>query len=262
MSPVASASIWKDSQAHLIEKKKIANHSFEWYMGRMEHEPLTSAQAQILSAIRLRVERGEAAPSYRDLCAEFGWASTGTARDHLQALARKGYITLGGGRARQIRLVESPLAVARVRLLGHVVAGRPEAAAELPDGEVAVPASWLGRGRHFALQVVGDSMTNAAIIDGDTVIVREQEGALDGEIVVATVGGETTVKRLRLDGDNIRLLPENTAFAPIEVREEDFKIHGVVVAVMRSLAPQPNTTRQMRERRSHTFSQQESARHG
>lgn len=216
-------------------------------MADMEHESLTSAQAQILSAIRDRVERGEAAPSYRVLCEQFGWASTGTARDHLQALARKGYITLGGGRARQIRLVESPIAVARVRLLGRVVAGRPEAAVELPDGEVAVPASWLSRERHFALRVVGDSMTNAAIIDGDMVIVREQQDALDGEIVVATVDGETTLKRLRLDGDNIRLMPENSAFAPINVRKEDFKIHGVVVAVMRSLVPQPTTMRQMRE---------------
>jgi len=79
-------------------------------------------------------------------------------------------------------------------------------------------------------------MTNAAIIDGDTVIVREQPVALDGEIVVATVGGETTVKRLRLEGDNIRLMPENAAFAPIDVRGEDFKIHGVVIAVLRRLA--------------------------
>ena len=202
----------------------------------MEHEPLTSAQAQLLTAIRVRVDRGEPAPSYRDLCEEFGWASTGTARDHLQALARKGYITLGGGRARQIRLAEAPTAVARVRLLGRVAAGRPETAVEESDGEVAVTASWLGRGRFFALRVAGDSMTNAAIIDGDTVVVREQPTALDGEIVVATIDGATTVKRLLLGTSGVRLIPENPAYAPIDVREGDFRIHGVVVGVMRQLS--------------------------
>jgi repressor LexA len=202
----------------------------------MDHEPLTPAQAELLATIRERADRGESAPSYRDLCAEFGWASTGTARDHLQALARKGYITLGGGRARQVRLVEKPAAVARVRLLGQVVAGIPEAAVEMHEGEVAVPAAWLGRGRHFALRVSGESMSGAAIIDGDTVIVREQANAQDGEIVVATVAGETTVKRLELTSRGIRLLAENPAFNPIDVRDGEVIVHGVVVAVMRCLA--------------------------
>ena len=204
----------------------------------MDHEPLTPAQAGLLASIRERADRGEPAPSYRDLCAEFGWASTGTARDHLQALARKGYITLGGGRARQVRLVESPAAVARVRVLGRVVAGKPESADEAYEGEIAVPATWLGRGRFFALRVSGDSMKDAAIIDGDTVVVREQPTAGSGEIVVATVGGETTVKRLEIRSRGIRLLPENPSFAPIEVSDGEVTIHGVVIAVMRCLVPQ------------------------
>ena len=104
----------------------------------MEHEPLTPVQAELLAVLRDRAGRGESAPSYRELCEEFGWASTGTARDHLQALARKGYVTLGGGRARQVRLVESPMPAARVRLLGRVVAGRPETAAEIDEGEIEV----------------------------------------------------------------------------------------------------------------------------
>ncbi len=203
----------------------------------VEHEPLTPAQAELLATIRDRASRGEPAPSYRDLCAEFGWASTGTARDHLQALARKGYITLSGGRARQVRLVEAPAAVARVRILGRVVAGRPEAAAEVDDGEIAVPAAWVGGGRHFALAVDGDSMRDAAILDGDTVVVREQPTAQDGEIVVATVAGETTVKRLQIGSHGIRLLAENPKFAPIVVHDGEVTIHGVVVAVMRRVAP-------------------------
>lgn len=208
----------------------------------VDHEPLTPAQAELLAAIRDRASCGEPVPSYRDLCEEFGWASTGTARDHLQALARKGYITLGGGRARQVRLVDAPVPVARLRVLGHVFAGRSSAAVELEDGEIAVPASWLMRGRHFALNVDGDSMRDVAIVDGDMVVVREQSTAENGEIVVATVDGETTVKRLKIAADGIRLVAKNPRYAPIDVRG-GVTIHGVVVAVMRSLARQPDRGR-------------------
>lgn len=226
----------------------------------MDHEPLTPAQAELLATIRDRASRGEPAPSYRDLCAEFGWASTGTARDHLRALARKGYITLGGGRARQVRLVDAPAAVARVRMLGRVVAGRPEAAAELDEGEIAVPAAWLTRGRHFALAVDGDSMRDAAILDGDTVVVREQITAKDGEIVVATVEGETTVKRLKIGIDGIRLVAENSRYVPIDVHGE-VTIHGVVVAVMRSLANQADASVR-KHRAPRDLRQSERTRHG
>jgi repressor LexA len=117
-----------------------------------------------------------------------------------------------------------------------VVAGRPETAAEEPEGEIAVPAAWLGQGRFFALRVAGDSMKDAAIVDGDTVVVRVQSVAKDGEIVVATVTGETTLKRLQVSQQGVRLMPENPAFGPIEVHDGEVTIHGVVVAVMRSLA--------------------------
>lgn len=135
-----------------------------------------------------------------------------------------------------MRLVEPPAAVARVRVLGRVVAGQPEASVEVPDGEIAVPAEWLGRGRFFALCVAGESMKNAAIINGDTVVVREQSTAADGEIVVATVAGETTVKRLHIAAHGVRLVPENPTLAPIEVGEGEVTIHGVVVGVMRCIA--------------------------
>jgi repressor LexA len=210
----------------------------------VDHEPLTPAQAELLATIRDRASRGEPAPSYRDLCEEFGWASNGTARDHLQALARKGDITPG-------LLVDAPVAVARVRMLGRVVAGRPATAVEIDDGEITVPASWLARGRHFALTVDGDSMRDAAIVDGDTVVVREQPTAKDGDIVVATVEGETTVKRLKIGADGIRLMAENPRYAPMDVNG-DVTIHGVVVAVIRSLATQPDAgARKYRAPRDH-----------
>jgi repressor LexA len=121
-------------------------------------------------------------------------------------------------------------------MLGRVVAGRPEAATEVDDGEIAVPAAWVGGGRHFALAVDGDSMRDAAILDGDTVVVREQTSAQDGEIVVATVAGKTTVKRLQISSGRVRLLAANPNFAPIEVHDGEVTVHGVVVAVMRRLA--------------------------
>ena len=105
-------------------------------------------------------------------------------------------------------------------------------------------------------------MTNAAIIDGDTVIVREQSTALDGEIVVATVDGETTVKRLHLGTKGIRMIPENPKFPPIDIKEGDFKIHGVVIAVMRSLASRTTKARQMKGQRPKMFRQLEEVENG
>lgn len=159
------------------------------------------------------------------------------------------------------RLVEPPAAVARVRMLGRVVAGRPEEAREVDDGEIAVPAAWVGRGSYFALTVDGESMRDAAILDGDTVVVREQKTAKDGQIVVATVAGETTVKRLSIGAHGIRLVAENPRFAPIEVQDGEVTIHGVVVAVMRSLAEQVNAVARQ-SRASRQERQSERIRHG
>lgn len=197
---------------------------------------LTPAQAGLLAALRRRRDRGEAAPTYRELCAEFGWASTGTARDHLQVLARKGYVVLGGGKARQVRLPENPPLVRRVPLLGSVVAGRPQTAEEREDGAVSVAADWLDSGPHFALRVEGDSMEGAAIVDGDVVLVREQRTGCDGDIVVATLDGETTLKRLRIRDDGIWLEPENQKYKPI--RADAPLIQGVVVALVRGVSAQ------------------------
>lgn len=214
-------------------KNPFDNHSFEWYPERVD-DRLTLIQARILAAIRRRADRGEPVPTYRDLCAEFGWSSTGTARDHLQALARKGYLELSGGRAhRQIRLREEPLAVIRVPVVGRVVAGSPITAEENVEGRIPVPAEWAGRGAHFALRVTGDSMKDAGILDGDHVIVRQQASAEDGDIVVATLEGETTLKRLRRRGRLVSLVAENPCYRPIEVRTDAAVIHGVVVGLLR-----------------------------
>jgi repressor LexA len=195
---------------------------------------LTPIQAEVLETIQRRLDRGEPVPTYRDLCAEFGWRSTGTARDHLRALERKGRLELSGGRAhRQIRLPEESPAVVRVPLVGRVVAGLPITADENVEARIPVPAEWTGRTAHFALHVDGDSMKDAGILDGDCVVVRRQTTAEDGDIVVATLDGETTLKRLRRRGRRVTLVAENPSYRPIEVRTESSVIQGVVVGLLR-----------------------------
>jgi repressor LexA len=178
------------------------------------------------------VDQGEPAPTYRELCAEFGWASTGTIRDHLRALVRKGHVELTG-KHRQIRLRNERAAIARVPLVGRVVAGVPVISDENIEQRIPVPAAWATRGTFFALRVAGDSMRGAGILQGDQVVVRQQSVAADRDIVVATIEGETTIKRLRLRGRRVMLVPENPRYRSIEVRAEEAIIQGVVVGLMR-----------------------------
>ncbi len=196
-------------------------------------EKLTAIQAHVLEAVRRRVDRGVPVPTYRELCAEFGWGSTGTARDHIRALQRKGYVELAGGH-RQLRLCAEHAPVARVPLVGRVVAGVPVTAEENVEQRIPVPAEWTGRGTHFALRVAGDSMRDAGILDGDQVVVRQQPMANDGDIVVATLDGETTLKRLRVRGQRRTLVAENPRFRAIEIRTESAIIQGVVVGLLRA----------------------------
>jgi repressor LexA len=205
-------------------------------------DKLTRIQAKVLGAVRRRADSGEPAPTYRDLCAEFGWASTGTARDHLRALARKGYVKLAGGH-RQLRLCEERLPVTRVPLVGRVVAGVPVTSEENIEQHVPVPAEWVGRGTHFALRVAGDSMQGAGILDGDQVVVRKQSTAGDGDIVVATIDGETTLKRLQIRRGRTDLIAENPSFKPIAIRTESAVIQGIVVGLMRAYSPPGGTAR-------------------
>jgi repressor LexA len=195
---------------------------------------LTPTQAEVLAAIRGRVDRGEPAPTNRELCAEFGWASTGTARDHLRALERKGQVELpGGGGHRQVRLKHHARHATQVPVIGRVVAGVPVLAEQDIEMRIAVPSEWLDRSPHFALRVAGDSMAGAGILQGDCVIVRHQATAHDGEIVVATIDGESTLKRLQRRGKRYALVAENPRYAPIEIGTEAATIHGVVVGLLR-----------------------------
>src|SRR6266851_5889446 len=179
---------------------------------------LTRSQERVLTALRQRLRTGAPPPTYRELCSELGWRSTGTIRDHLKALARKGLVLLAKGRARLTQLREETYGLTAVPILGRVTAGVPATAEEHLEGMVAVPAKWVGSEIDFAVQVVGDSMEGIDINDGDIVLVRKQSTAHEGDVVVATLDGETTLKRLRKRGNRTMLVAENPRYKVIEVK--------------------------------------------
>jgi repressor LexA len=197
---------------------------------------LTSVQAKILAYLQRFANSGEPMPTLREICKAFGWASTATARDHLRALAIKGKITLAGRRSRQIRVIRGRSGVTHLPFIGSVVAGIPIEAEENIDGVIPVPSEWTTAGTHFVLRVVGDSMIGAGILSGDYVVIRSQEKAENGDIVVATIDGETTVKRLRRSRGVLTLIAENKKYRSIPVRSESSTVQGVVVGLLRSYA--------------------------
>jgi repressor LexA len=210
-------------------------------------EALTAIQKRVLEALRRRADQSEPAPTYRELCAEFNWASTGTVRDHLRALVRKGYVELTG-RHRQLLLREERPSVARVPLVGRVVAGVPVISDENIEQRIPVPGAWTRKGTFFALRVAGDSMQDAGILEGDQVIVRQRSVAADGDVVIATLDGETTIKRLRTNGSRVMLVAENPRYQSIEIRAEEAVIQGVVVGLLRTYHGRSATTHRLARR--------------
>ncbi len=210
---------------------------------------LTSRQQQVLDFIRDRIATWGYPPTIREIGEHLGIRSTNGVVDHLKALKRKGHLeqeemksrTLRPARpARAVRVVlpKSQNTVA-VPLLGRVAAGVPILAEENAEGSVVVDSFLVGNGRKlFALRVVGDSMIEDGILDGDYIFVRKRERADAGEIVVVMIEGEATVKRFYPEGQRIRLQPANAALKPIYVDQKEFKetqILGVVVGVYRKM---------------------------
>lgn len=204
---------------------------------------LTLLQKRVLDHIVRATGNGQP-PTIREIGAAFGWRSTGTVRDHLRALVAKGALRWDHGRARGLvptrpgsRLHDpgTPDPGPGIPLLGRVAAGRPLFAEENREGILDLhAATGSGRPGLFALRVQGDSMRDAGILDGDAVVVRKQESARPGEIVVALVDGEATVKRLRREGRRAFLDPANPAYKPIPV-EGETRVVGRVVGVWRAV---------------------------
>ena len=166
----------------------------------------------------------------RDICSAVGLSSPSTVHSHLSTLERLGYICRDGGKNRSIRLTEqAEPAPAGVPILGTVAAGAPILAVE--DAIGYIPYDPERAGEYFALKIKGESMINAGILDGDMIIVRRQNTANNGEIVVALIGDEATCKRLHRSAGQVLLLPENDDYSPIDGREAS--ILGKVSAVIR-----------------------------
>jgi len=183
---------------------------------------LTDRQQALLDYLASFMAKQGYAPTLQEIAQAFGFSSLQAVKDHLQALERKGYVRRWPGRRRAIALVSQLQSVAHgIPLLGRVPAGTPQLAVEQSDERLTLDAATLGPGRHFALQVKGDSMNHAGIHDGDYVLVRQQDTAEPGAIVVALLGEEATVKYLRRRGRQLILEPANPAYRPIP-------LHGYV----------------------------------
>ena len=187
----------------------------------------TSDKAErILEYVNTFVQENGYAPSVREIGAAVGLRSTASVSYHIQALQDKGLLLSPGAKGRK-RSIATGTRPGQIPVVGVVTAGVPILAVENQEGSL----SWDGDPGCFALRVRGDSMINAGILNGDKVVVRPQQTADDGQIVVAMIGDEATVKRLSRRNGEIWLLPENDAYAPIDGREAE--IIGLVKGVVR-----------------------------
>ena len=194
-------------------------------------DDLTPRQQEILDFIRNNMEVFSMPPTRAEIAGAFGFASPNAAEDHLRALAKKGAITLEPGSARGIRLVEQ----LGLPLIGTVAAGSPLLAVENRLGNFRIDPALFQPHADYLLRVRGLSMIEAGILDGDLLAVHRTSEASNGQIVVARLGDEVTVKRYKRRGSMVELIAENRDFAPILVntRKEPLAIEGVAVGLIR-----------------------------
>jgi repressor LexA len=203
---------------------------------------LTKRQQEIFEFIKKYSARYGYPPTVRDIGKAVGLASSSTVHAHLANLEKVGLLRRDPSKPRAIEMLDKAVDAAKsvlpgergLPLVGHVAAGQPVLAEENIEDYVQVPEIAGGEQGGFVLAVRGDSMIDAGILDGDYVVVRDQDTADDGEIVVALVGEEATVKRFFKESDHIRLQPENATMEPIRTRE--VSILGRVVGVFRKVA--------------------------
>ncbi len=213
-----------------------------------EEKQLTPRQEQILAVVEESIRVTGYPPSVREIGAQVGLASPSTVKYHLDSLEKMGALTRQAGRPRALRTqgspesariaVEVPVSLAEgdavtIPLVGQIAAGAPITAEQNVEDVFSLPTRLTGRGQLFVLEVHGDSMVDAAICDGDYVVVRAQNVAENGEIVAAMIDGEATVKVWSRDRDGAWLLPRNPEFDPIPA--DLAQILGRVVTVVRAL---------------------------
>ena len=213
-------------------------------------EPLTERQRRVYDAIRDLISRQGFAPSLREIGQAAGLKSTSSVQHQLQVLELKGYIRRDANKGRAIEIIgpqdvpvsfgaelqpegDAYLASRDVPLVGAIAAGTPITAEQHVEDVMRLPVRLTGTGNLFMLEVHGDSMIDAAICDGDFVVVREQQDAENGDIVAALLGEEATVKTFRQEHGHIWLIPHNPNYSPIDGTHA--QIMGKVVTVLRRL---------------------------
>jgi len=200
----------------------------------MSQDILTPRQAEILELIRSYIEEEGCPPTRAEIADSLGFRSANAAEDHLRALERKGAIELLSGSSRGIRLLEDEYY--GLPVVGRVAAGEPILAEEHIEDYCQVEPDTFRPAADYLLRVRGDSMRDAGILNGDLLAVHSTRRVVNGQIVVARLDDEVTVKRFRQRGAVVRLLPENPDYEPIRVdlREQDLVIEGLAVGVLRT----------------------------
>ncbi len=195
---------------------------------------LTKRQKEVLEFIKFYTKEHKFPPTIREIGEHFGISVRGS-YDHIKALEKKGYIKCGVNRSRAIEILpredERELGVKRVPILGNVAAGKPLFAEENFEGFIELPETYLGGNRYFALNVRGDSMKDAGIIDGDIAIVSHQNTAENGDIVVAMLDDSVVLKRFYLEKNRVKLKSENPAYHPIYT--QNVRILGKLSCIVR-----------------------------
>ena len=205
---------------------------------------LTPKWKAVLDFIREYIEANGYAPSYEEIQAHFGFHSVATVHKYVHRLVREGFLRRQKGKHRGIELIEpmmveegehrviNPEDVTYLPLMGRIAAGMP--IEKIVESEyVPVPKFLVGRRRAFLLEVHGDSMVEDHILDGDLIIVEDRQRAEPGEIVVAEVDGEVTLKRLKMQNGSVILMPSNPNYPPIVVPADAIRIHGVLIGLFR-----------------------------
>lgn len=195
---------------------------------------LTARQTQVLEIIRTHLEETGYPPTRAEIASELGFKSANAAEEHLRALARKGAIEMVPGASRGIRLPEAEEDLG-LPIVGQVAAGSPILAQEHIEDHCHLQPEFFSPTADYLLRVRGMSMKDVGILDGDLLAVHRTHDVHNGQIVVARLGDEVTVKRYRSEGPKVWLIAENEEFAPIEVdlREQELVIEGLGVGVIR-----------------------------
>lgn len=210
---------------------------------------LTIRQQQVLDIIRQEIQRTGFPPTRAEIAKTLGFKSANAAEDHLKALAKKGAIELTAGASRGIRLVQddntlpaaandhdiNDTASLQLPIIGRVAAGSPILASAHVEQEIGVAPNLFSQTPDYLLRVRGLSMRDIGILEGDLLAVKKTSEARHGQVIVARLGDDVTVKRLHIDGKRINLLPENPDFSPIPVTDEDtFSVEGIAVGLIRN----------------------------